>query len=575
MKRKNIITNITSLVCLFLGLSSCTDFLEIEPQNEIILEKFWNEKADVDGIIYGCYSGMQSDNMLMRMIVWGEFRSDNISRGQNLDKDQNLENVLKENITASNGYTTWDQFYNIINRCNTVIQYAPKVAERDPSFSESELRADIAEVSALRDLCYFYLIRTFRDVPYSTKAYIDDNQVMDLPATSFDDVLDSLIVDLESVKDDAVERYPSGTETQGLYQTSRITKEAIYAMLCDMYLWKQDYHKCIRYADMVIASKKLQAEEKQRESYTVNDFEKFGGYPLISESPFSSSTYYGSAYNSIFGQGNSSEGILELTFMDDENMPNNGGVNLCYGYNKSGIMTMGYGAPPNYIIDKTSITKDGLYGHRFDARYYENILSETNIGKYVYQGVTIDFSSTTPRIMYTGLYNENKNKSNWIIYRLTDVMLMKAEALTQLVATEETLSEQDEKYMSQAFSLVTAVNKRSLCQPILKDTLNPKDYATKVDMENLVLKERQRELMFEGKRWYDLVRRSRRDGNTQVLLSQVLQKFTTNTSAIQNKLSKMDAIYWPYNVDELKVNKNLKQNSAFGSGESGNYDKTK
>ena len=177
--------------------------------------------------------------------------------------------------------------------------------------------------------------------------------------------------------------------------------------------------------------------------------------------------------------------------------------------------------------------------------------------------------------MYTGLYNENKNKSNWIIYRLTDVMLMKAEALTQLVATEETLSEQDEKYMSQAFSLVTAVNKRSLCQPILKDTLNPKDYATKVDMENLVLKERQRELMFEGKRWYDLVRRSRRDGNTQVLLNQVLQKFTTNTSAIQNKLSKMDAIYWPYNIDELKVNKNLKQNSAFGSGESGNYDKTK
>lgn len=575
MKRKNIFKHIITSMCLLFGLSSCADFLEIEPQNEIILEKFWNEKADVDGIIFGCYSGLQSNNTLMRMIVWGEFRSDNISRGQNLERDHSLENVLKENITASNGYTTWDGFYNIINRCNTVIKYAPRVAERDPSFSESELKADIAEVSALRDLCYFYLIRTFRDVPYSTMAYTDDNQVMDLPATSFEDVLDSLITDLESVKDDAVERYPAGNETAALYQTSRITKDAIHAMLCEMYLWKQDYQKCIQYADLVIESKKLQVEENQQNNRgSGTNFDKFGGYPLISENLYGTSSYYGLAYNSIFGSGNSSESILELTFMPDENMPNNGGVNLCYGYSMSGIMTMGYGAPSTYVADDVSSQVYGLYDHRYDARYYENIMEGMNVGKYVYQTVDINFSSTNPQVSYIGRYNENKNKSNWIIYRLTDVMLMKAEALTQLVSTEQTLSEKDENYMSQAFSLVTAVNKRSLCQTIMKDTLNPKNYATKIDMENLVLKERQRELMFEGKRWYDLVRRSRRDGNTQVLLNQVLQKYTTNTSAIQNKLSKLDAIYWPYNVDELKVNKNLKQNPAFGSGESGNYDKT-
>ena len=53
------------------------------------------------------------------------------------------------------------------------------------NFSESELKADIAEVTALRSLCYFYLIRTFRDVPYSTEAFTDDDQKMDLPATNF------------------------------------------------------------------------------------------------------------------------------------------------------------------------------------------------------------------------------------------------------------------------------------------------------------------------------------------------------------------------------------------------------
>jgi hypothetical protein len=52
-----------------------------------------------------------------------------------------------------------------------------------------------------------------------------------------------------------------------------------------------------------------------------------------------------------------------------------------------------------------------------------------------------------------------------------------------------------------------------------------------------------------------------------------LSKVTTGGTLIQNKLAKMDAIYWPYNNEELKVNKNLVQNPAFGSGENGSYEK--
>jgi hypothetical protein len=36
----------------------------------------------------------------------------------------------------------------------------------------------------------------------------------------------------------------------------------------------------------------------------------------------------------------------------------------------------------------------------------------------------------------------------------------------------------------------------------------------------------------------------------------------------------MDAIYWPYNLNEMKVNHNLVQNPAFGSGEDESYEKT-
>ena len=95
---------------------------------------------------------------------------------------------------------------------------------------------------------------------------------------------------------------------------------------------------------------------------------------------------------------------------------------------------------------------------------------------------------------------------------------------------------------------------------------------TKSQMEDLVMRERQRELMFEGKRWYDLVRRARREGRTTVLSQAAMQKVTSGGSLIANKLAKMDAMYWPYYYTELKVNKNLVQNPAFSSGENSSYE---
>ena len=572
-----------------LGLTSCSDFLEIEPQNEIILEKFWTEKADVENIIAGCYSGMQSEAVVKRMMVWGEFRSDNVGIGQNITRDVDLEKVLKENIDAKNAYTTWDGFYSVINRCNTVLKYAPNVAAKDPAYTQSELNAHIAEVTALRSLCYFYLIRAFRDVPYTTVAYTDDDQKMDLPATKFDDVLDSLVVSLEAVKDLAVRRYPT---TKPLYQTGRITQDAIYAMLCEMYLWKKDYQNCIRYADLVIKSKKELAEENRKLNQTSssgnsNPFERFNGYPLVTENI--SASYFGNAYETLFGYDTdatlySQEIIFQLIFNDDprgNSMMANGAVNTFYGNQTSSV---GLVAPSDYIlndIDKTAqrtVFADRNY--TVDSRLYENCNQETKaVNKFTTRTITIDATNASrtskPKVSYGSRYADGVNSSNWIIYRLTDIMLMKAEALTQMMydgSSQET-NEYNKPLISEAFSLVNAVNKRCVCQTRLVDTLQANDYGTKSQMETLVYQERQRELMFEGKRWFDLVRISQRTNSTETLAAAALSKVTTGGTLIQNKLAKMDAIYWPYNNEELKVNKNLVQNPAFGSGENGSYEK--
>ena len=262
--------------------------MENKQQTEIILEDFWNEKADVENVVTGCYSALLESDVRNRMMVWGEVRSENVMSGQNINNNVDLYNVLKENITAMNSFTKWDAFYDVINRCNTVIKYAPGVAEIDPGYTEGDLKANIAEVSALRDLCYFYLIRTFRDVPYSTEAFTDDDQVMDLPATPFATVLEYLIADLEKVKNDAVTRYP---ETKPRYQTGRITKDVIHAMLCEMYHWKKDYDNCIRYADLVIASKKEVDEENRKKnnrqtgsaSSQAQLQARLNGYPLVND----------------------------------------------------------------------------------------------------------------------------------------------------------------------------------------------------------------------------------------------------------------------------------------------------
>ncbi|HCJ46768.1 MAG TPA: RagB/SusD family nutrient uptake outer membrane protein [Prevotella sp.] len=563
MKRRNTIYSIITAVAALLSLVSCSDFLEVKPQNVTVEDEFWNEKADVDQMMTGLYASLQDAGVVKRMMIWGEFRSDNVTSGSNIEKDVSLQKIFKEDIDASNGYTTWTPFYYIINSANTLIEHAPAVAATDPAFSQSELNADIAEASAIRDLCYFYLIRTFRDVPYTTVSFADDNQVMNLPATKFDDVLDSLITDLEHVQDNAVKNYPSSSSTKALYQTGRITQDAIHAMLCDMYLWKKDYNKCIQYADMIIASMRQRAKDKGfYNKLSADDEARVNGYPLISDA--FTNTVYGNAYTEIFGYGNSMESIFELTYMRDDNMPSNGAANDFYMFSKGDIVA-GYAAPSTYVNGTEG--QDNQVFSKYDGRYYEN-MNNGMISKGCFATVNVDYSGGTKNVIASHFspYAEGKCKANWIIYRLSDVMLMKAEALTALMSNASELSDQDKNYMTQAFSLVNAVNKRSVCESVLKDTLKADDYATKEKIENLVMAERQRELMFEGKRWYDLVCRSRRDGNTDYLRQQTLMKFTSNTSAISGKLGKMDYIYWPYNIDELKVNSNLKQNPAFGSG---------
>ena len=183
----------------------------------------------------------------------------------------------------------------------------------------------------------------------------------------------------------------------------------------------------------------------------------------------------------------------------------------------------------------------------------------------------------------SGRLVSNGVSQNYIFYRLSDVMLMKAEAMTQLAADDNDI------ILREAFNLVQAVNSRSIYEGSLSsDSLRWASYNTKTNMETLVLNERLRELCFEGKRWYDLMRYNYRHvegidysttlynqeqqgknfvNNYTNMLNLVVRKYTSGAQAAAAKMRTEPYLYMPVIQSEIDVNSNLRQNPAYSSND--------
>ena len=189
------------LSALLMGLtvSSCNDYLTLMPLNEIVMENFWTNKDDVESVLLGAYASLESKDCVIRMSIWGEMRSDNITAGKSPSDD--ILQILRDNILATNSWTKYKCFYEAINNANTVLYFAPGVNEIDPNYTRGQYEADRAEAIAIRSLCYWYLIRAYKDVPYTTEPSIDDTKDFFVGQTPFDSILNCLIRDLEGIKD--------------------------------------------------------------------------------------------------------------------------------------------------------------------------------------------------------------------------------------------------------------------------------------------------------------------------------------------------------------------------------------
>lgn len=581
MKKINIYKTLLVSACAFitLGTTSCDDFLTIYPSNEITEEQFWEDRTDLESGIRGCWKQFISQDIMERMVVWGECRSDNFDLMTESWDD--MKDLMNANLLETNSLFNWSAFYKTINFCNKVLQYGPLVVERDKSFTSEDWKPVEAEMKALRALNYFYLVRTFREIPFEFNPIGSEHDVKEHSGRQFmaEVVLDSIINDVEAVKDNGMRQYTNELDNKG-----RFTRESIYTLLADMYLWRaaknaspdsvakygsksqDDYQKVIEYCDAVL--------DMYMERYDRDNPMGGGTSSENNENPYhlirmnangGTQDVVDDVYDEIFVQKNSRESILELQFDGSTNsntcLYNYRGYNGLYRHRDNNTGLLQASAPCQTVtrnIDNTS----GLFSQSDIRRWQSLVYTEAgqrvySIGKYTYQSITHDnlednSEGTENTFISTGSFN-----SNWIIYRLSDVLLMKAEAITRLDApTTEQLQD--------AFNCVTMILYRS--NPSVttdRDKLLFTDYQEPSQLFDLVMRERRREFFGEGKRWFDLVRMAEHDGTTTNMLTLLLTKYATNTNAVRAKLASMNSLYSPVYENELKVNPNLHQNPAW------------
>ena len=516
---------------LALGATSCTDWLTLYPQDRVVEENFWEDKNDLEGVRYAAYQQMAST--LEKLIIWGDIRSDNYELSPlrtnqmgNYDIYQRIQNAQLDSTMSQ---YDWGGVYTTINFCNKVLSHGAEVLERDPQFTATEWKEMEAEMKALRALNYFYLIRAFKDIPYSTMVINADEETMNFPLVNQLAVLDTLIMDVRPVAGKARNRFTSTSDTKGM-----MTNSAIYALLADMYLWRSalregrgfDAMKVEADLDSVIyfGQQSIIALNEQNDmanaSYgsSRSKSEDFGsgltGALLITNEDMAAAYKAGvgaspivDSYRSIFSQGNSDESIFELQFPSADERKST----FIYSF-------FGNGDGHHFVVNGNLIAT--LYANESDDANKEG----KRDSRMWYCAQTLLEGQSTPEtrpliLKYSDCefmmkddkdvmgYPSESDYNNWIIYRLTDVMLMIAEAH---VCKAKGASNKDVDFVA-AENIVDAIHKRSTVGELVPKTpAGTKNSALKEAFLKLVMNERQMELLGEGRRWFDLVRYAER-----------------------------------------------------------------
>ncbi len=493
-----------------LGFISCEDWLSLHPDNAQTSDQYWQSKQDVESVVAAGYVKLRECVKDQSLFVWGEMRGEcitiiNSSLNDEIKAAQKIRNV---DIEPNNKYASWSNMYKVIGMANSVLKYAPSVRNLDPSFSLGEMNGYFSEAYFLRSLAYFYLVRTFKEVPLILEPYVEDTQDFSKAKSSEDEVLAQIITDLKKALESAKTFYPETNDAYPLNTKGRATKWSINALLADVYLWRgqvtgdiDDYQSCINACNQVMGE----------------------GSPIRLLS--------GDEWFSNYFPGNSNESIFEVQFSYDKKQTNSFRDWFGIDYTKVTYIVSAETEAELFYESTLLGDKRGEYG--------------SYVGNYLWKYLGFNYYNIEPAAR-----GGAQNDQNFIIYRLADVYLMKAEAYIMKNDYEN------------AMKLITDIRSRA---GILMAPSMPQN---ELEMLDLLLNERSRELLGEGKRWFDLLRVARRHDYRykEYMIEHVLTAISPGTASIARaKLADPYALYLPIHKDELTANSSLLQNPYYDS----------
>ena len=446
--------NLIAIALLGFSFSSCSDFLEQNPQTDLSENDFYKTADDILSAVNGVYSSLQEGDIYGNWYVFGEIPSDN-TRNQ-LSGSVTTQNEFDQfYIDTQNSMIAnfWKAAYKVINRTNTVLGRIDGIEINTELANRYKL-----ECKFIRALMYFNLVRVYGDVPLVLKE-ISISESYDILREPKENVYNQIIADLKEAQD-----LPVSYSTA---EDGRATQGAAKALLANVYMTLHKYAE----AETILAE-------------IINS----GQYSLLENTPGSLNI---DGYKNVFSpvNHNSKEGIFEIQFLkggygEGSNYANN------FAPENSGTNVVAVGGTGGNNIPEMDIYnayEEGDLRRDFSMSlgYYDNRKNNEWVeSRYVCKFMDVP-------------YQNNDASNNYPVIRYADVILMYAEALNQNGKTAEAC-----KYLNmtrrRGFGYQTTET-----SPVDLQTTDKAQFALMVEQERRV------ELAFENHRWYDLTRTGR------------------------------------------------------------------
>lgn len=485
---KNQIKYLSCLLAIsaFVG---CSNLLEEVPVSQASPENSFQNEANAKSAIVGVYSSLQLEGLY--------------SKSQSLFTTDETNAAPKSLLGGINTYSftadnvdvilpIWRDHYAGINRANLAISKIPGIA-----MDVTERNNLVAEAKFIKALLYFNLIRYFGDVPYKETETASLNN-LNIPRTPVATIYENIIKDLEYGLVNLKVKAP------GL--AGHATQEAAKTLLASIYLTRGSMAKRDNTGDKGLADFALAAKFAKE----VMDSNKY----LLC--PYFPDTF--SVQNK-----NNDEIIFDVQFKGPGlGVGNSIGLNMGIPSTANGLDNLTAGG-------STALIRANTY-HQFLYDKADSIRLQWTDARIQIQATTgkfIRLSAVSSTPVSAGKFRRypvhdanyalkyNDYDVNWPVFRFAEVLLIYAEALNETAGPKQEAIDALNKLRSRARNVnAGGVHKDALPRVLTLQkstgfvdlTLSNPLVATQAAFREYIIQERSRELMAEGKRWFDLVR---------------------------------------------------------------------